>query len=191
MSATEKTRYPIELALEVAQQLSLVLSPHCLQIQTVGSVRRAKPTVGDLEILYIPRNANIIPDGELFSRPIIAPDPIIAQLITSGVLAKRLKSNGTTTFGQWNKLLLHTATGLPVDLFATSPVGWWNNLVARTGGKAMNVEIASAAIRQGMHWEMYGGCFTIDRTGAKIYPQSEKDVFSIVGKDYLEPHLRP
>ena len=191
MSSPEKIRYPRELAEDVAKQLTTSLEACCQQIITVGSVRRLKPQVGDLEVLFIPRVIELTPSGEMFPRKFLATDVAIAQLLKDGVLSKRLKSNGTVTFGQWNKLLVHVATGLPVDLFATTPAGWWNNLVARTGGKVMNVEIASSAIKQGMHWEMYGDCFSVDGTNTKIFPKSEKDVFDIVGKAYLEPHQRP
>jgi len=186
----EKTRHPLEAALKVAQHIEALLLPTCSKIMIVGSVRRQKTTVGDIEILYIPKLVSLVPDGEMFPRPTIATDLVIQDLLRKGELVKRPKVNGTLTFGQWNKLTTHQASGIPVDLFATTEGAWWNNLVARTGGKDTNVEIAKRAIRRGLNWEMYGNGFVEQATGKITLTTSEEHIFKIVNLPYEPPEKR-
>ena len=39
----------------VAESLCTLLAPNCLRVVIVGSIRREKPTVGDIELLILPK----------------------------------------------------------------------------------------------------------------------------------------
>ena len=145
------TRYPWALAAEIGDSLVQFLTA-CEAVDramVVGSVRRRKETVGDVEILYIP-HFDPEPDCQsLFAElvPTNQADKAIRAMLTGGVLRPRPNSLGRDTWGDLIKLAVHVETGLPVDLFAANVANWSNQLVCRTGPADSNAAIAKAA-----HW---------------------------------------
>jgi len=191
-----KPKIPRADALKVARWLYDVISPFCDRCKVVGSLRRGKRTVGDIEILYVPKMA---PDPETFFNALLgdkeAPlislaDETINRLVREGVLAKRLSVTGTATWGDLNKLAVHVESKIPVDFFATTEAKWWVSLVVRTGGKLSNMRLAQAALKKGMHLNAYGEGFTVRATGERIPCNSEEEVFQIAGVPYARPEFR-
>jgi len=192
-----KPKIPRADALKVARWLYDVLSPFCTRCKVVGSLRRGKRTVGDIEMLYIPK---LTPDPETFfsallgdkEAPLISlADETINRLVKDGVLSKRLSSAGTTAWGNLNKLAVHCESGIPVDFFSTTEARWWVSLVVRTGGKLSNMRLAQAALQKGMHLNAYGEGFTVRSTGERIPCNSEEEVFQLAGIPYARPEFRP
>jgi DNA polymerase/3'-5' exonuclease PolX len=187
----DKPRWPRAAALRVALALEAALRPHCHRIQIAGSLRREKPTVGDIELVYIPRIDQEPDPASLLSdlMEVNLVDTYIAALERTGVLARRLNCKGVEMFGPQNKLMIHNYPGIPVDLFATTAESWFNYLVCRTGGAENNVAIAQAAIARGEQWNPYGPGFT-RRNGYKSPMRSEEEVFAFVGLPFLPPNQR-
>ncbi|NQU75724.1 MAG: hypothetical protein HQ546_05360 [Planctomycetes bacterium] len=187
-SAT-KPRFPRADACAVAAELVKALRPDTARIIIAGSLRRRKDEVGDVEILYISRIATRTVPGELFAKergP--AADQVIEQLERAGILARRLNGKGTQTYGPKNKLMVHCASGIPVDLFAATQGNWWNYLVCRTGGKQNNIAICQAARGRRLTWNPYGPGFS---NGSLVIPAScEREVYDIAGLPYREPWER-
>jgi DNA polymerase/3'-5' exonuclease PolX len=187
-----KARFPRQTALAVAREILAELRPVCEpeRIIVAGSLRRLKAEVGDLEILYIGRRETRKVPGDLFrTAEVCLADLAIREMIASGTLALRQGEGGHTACGNMNKLLVHCATGLPVDLFATIETSWFNYLVCRTGSKENNMRIATAAQAKGLRWHPYGSGFS-DRNGRALEVKRERDVFDLVGLPYLEPKDR-
>lgn len=183
---SEKQKYLATLALPVALRLRLRLTPLCERIAIAGSLRREKPTVGDIELLYAPR---------LESRPVdmfttqlydIADDEIQIML-TDKTLVQRPNSRGHLTWGPKNKYARHVASGIPVDLFATTVENWWVALVIRTGSLEMNLKLTSGALKLGRTLNAYGSGVTVLATGEVIPATSEAHVFELCGVPYREP----
>lgn len=194
MSANDKHRYPREAALPVARELCDLQKPVTSQLIVAGSLRRRKPTVGDIEILFVPRSEDR-PFDLLSSRPVNLAEELLDDLLTRGILAKRLNVQGRCAWGAQNKLAVHVANGIPVDLFTATEENWWNYLVCRTGPGESNVRIAEAAQRMGWKWHPYGSGFDRggDMTGRPYEERimhSEREVFEFVGLPYHEPHER-
>jgi DNA polymerase/3'-5' exonuclease PolX len=192
LAKIEKAHIPAADALEVARKLVRYLKPRCEKIMVAGSLRRRKPMVRDVEILFVPKYERETDPGDLFgaSHQVDIAERAIAALLSLGVIAKRPKCDGTFTWGAENKLAVHMASGIPIDLFATTQEKWFNALVVRTGPKASNQAIASAAIARGWTWHAYGNGFTrVNPSGSKIVG-SEREVFDFVGLPYLEPWER-
>jgi hypothetical protein len=63
MMTPAKPRLPFAQAFEQAQEAYEALRPYCTRIEIVGSIRRQREFVGDIELLVIPR---LVPAG-LFS----------------------------------------------------------------------------------------------------------------------------
>jgi DNA polymerase/3'-5' exonuclease PolX len=186
-----KTKFPRRLACEVARELVAILEPVCERLIVAGSLRRMKAEVGDVEIVYIPKTEVRQVPGDMFARgPVNLADEAIAQAEISSILEKRLSVTGSPAFGPKNKLMIHTRTGVPVDLFATTAEAWFNYLVCRTGSAENNTRLATAAQRCGFTWHPYRSGFTDLSTGRSIIVKSEEDVFRIVGLPYLEPKDR-
>jgi DNA polymerase/3'-5' exonuclease PolX len=188
----EKEKWPLKSARELAVSMVALLEPVCLRIAIAGSVRRGKPEVGDIEIVYVPRLGAQPAGAELFSderTQCNLADARIAELERSGVLERRLNAKGRESFGELNKLMRHAASGMPVDLFATTELCWFNYLVCRTGGAENNIAICRAAQAMGWKWTPYGEGFS--RGHDRHAVQSEREVFEFVGLPYLEPEDRP
>jgi DNA polymerase/3'-5' exonuclease PolX len=185
---SDKPKIPRALALAVADELIQRLSPFCERIQIAGSLRRGNHEVGDVELLYIPRFE--ARQADFFtSAPVNLADEEIGRLLAGQVLAKRPSKIGVFTWGASNKLGLHTASGVPVDMFATSSDNWWVSLVIRTGSKAMNLILTTAAQRRGRTLNAYGSGVT-ESDGNIIAATSERHVFDLCGVPYLEPAQR-
>jgi DNA polymerase/3'-5' exonuclease PolX len=189
IDTNDKQRFPAAIARKVAEQLVTELAPRCERIEIAGSLRRGKADVGDIEILYVPRIGQVHVAGELFPKSGSLADELIEQWLTRGVLTKRSSINGSATWGAQNKLAMHVASGIPVDLFATTGERWFVSLVVRTGSKEMNTHLASSALRRGMQLHAYG-VLENTKTGEQIIPQSEREVFERLGVSYREPTER-
>jgi DNA polymerase (family 10) len=188
MIAAQKPKFPRQAAIEVARQLHAWLGPSCDRVIFAGSLRRRKQFVGDIEILYIPK-FETAPDGLFDTKQLNLSDQAIDRLLSIGAIQKRPNTLGHDSWGQKNKLALHTETGIPIDLFAATARNWWNYLVCRTGGAENNVRIAAAAQSKGWKWHPYNAGFT-DQHGNLVSVTSEEDVFRHVGLPYLQPWER-
>lgn len=187
----EKTKISIEEALPRAQHILKTLEPFCERIQIAGSIRRKKPKVGDIEILYIPKKGTVHLPGDLM--PTEAEDLCevnLQKLITEKILSLRSKSDGSTAFGKKVKLLRITQCQTALDLFRCTPENWFNNLVSRTGGKDSNILIASTALKQGLNWLPFGNGFQIQTTGEIIPVTKEEDVFQTLKIPFIPPEER-
>lgn len=182
-------KYPFTKARAVASELCRELLPFCDRIEIAGSIRREKTEVGDIEILYIPKFEDR-PVDLLTTAPVSLVDEELCDLLATGKLQKRPSKIGVFTWGPENKLGLHTASGIPVDFFATTEKKWWNALVCRTGGKDNNLLITTTARRKGWTFEAYGDGFTKLDGSQHHVTTSERDVYDFLGLEYLEPWQR-
>lgn len=171
--------FPYKQALDIAEELRDKLAPACERIIIAGSLRRLKSEVGDIELLAIPTYYMLV--DRL--------DQAIKELIANGILDYRLNTRGSRVYGPKNKLLIHKATGIPVDIFSTTSENWWVALVVRTGSKESNIAIAKAAHKYNLHLLAYGAGFQ-KTDGSVIVCHSEQEVFETVGLDYLQPWER-
>lgn len=185
-----KTRYPRAAALEVARELCAVLIPACVpgRVIVAGSLRRRKEEVGDVEILFVPLHGMCNLPGELLPRHGNIAEAVIAVMEEGGILRRRLSKTGTESYGPKNKLMVHVASDIPVDLFTATEDNWFNYLVCRTGSAESNTRIAVAAQARGAKWNPYGPGFTDH--GRVHAMSSERAVFEFVGLEYLEPWQR-
>ncbi len=184
-----KKKFERAEVLKVAKQLCDCLKPFSERLIVAGSMRRRKPRVSDLELLFIPTFKDEQVDL-LTVAPVNQFDKMLEFLIKEKIVAKRKNALGSFVFGPKNKLMLHVPTGIPVDFFATDEACYWNMLVMRTGGARNNILIAEAYKRKGLHWHVYGIGYT-DRDGNRHRNVTEADVYVNAGLRYLKPWERP
>ena len=187
---TMKTKHSLTEAQAVANELGQVLIPFCERIVVAGSIRRRKPLVGDVEILYVPRIVNRPVPGDMFKREDAdAAEAQINAWLLQRIISKRPSKTGIFTWGALNKLATHTGSGIGVDFFATTQANWWVSLVIRTGGKETNLKLTNGAIRIGRKLNAYG-CGVTESDGNVIPATSEEHVFELCGVPYLAPEER-
>lgn len=187
-STTPKTKWPRAAALDVARELCGRLKPHCETLIVAGSLRRRKPLVGDVEILYISRIEQR-PRDLFTTQPFALADDEISRMLDDGTLTQRQSRIGGVAWGDLNKLAVHRG-GIPVDLFRTTAESWHNYLVCRTGPAESNTRIATAAQALGYRWNPYGPGYTHLATGTITPMNSEAAVFEFVGLPYAAPWER-
>lgn len=182
-----KTPISFAEAMAVAQELAYDLKPYTRAIEIVGSLRRGKATVGDIELLYIPKFDHRA-DGLFDTIHVNIAEERISEWLTNGTLTKRPNIRGFTSWGEKNKLAVHKS-GIPVDLFATTAENWHVSLVIRTGSKETNLKLTTGAQKQGCTLNAYGSGITWP-DGEVTPATSEREVFSLCGVPYLEPKNR-
>ena len=155
----------LERAQEIADEVIKRLYPYCKKIKVVGSVRRQKPQVRDIDIVLIPADP-----WDLEMEVLALARPLQPKL--SGGKLKRLNYNGTQ-----------------VDLYYATPETWATLLLIRTGSKENNIRLCSLAKRKGWHLAASGdGLF--DETGRRVAGNTEESIYEALGLPYQEPWER-
>ncbi len=180
-----KVKYPRSAALAVAKEVCDRFRPITARLIVAGSLRRRKPEVGDVEILYIPKVAQER-EGLFDMIAVNLVDRDLDRMLREGVIEKRENVRGSEMWGPKNKLARHRASGIPVDFFSATEENWWNYLVCRTGPAESNTLIASVAKAKGWRWDPYSVGF-IDHEGCWRRSESEEHVFQMLGLPYLPP----
>lgn len=129
-----------------------------------GSFRREKPTIGDLDF--------IVTNFDESNR-----DAIIDMY--GSLFEKRLVSG--------SKKIAGIIKGVQVDIRFIESKQLPCMLLHSTGSKEHNIFLRKRAISMGYRLNEY--CLT-DNEGNEIYPQSEEDVFKILGLEYVKPSDR-
>lgn len=186
---TDKRKFKHADAFSVANWLVDLLTPWTERIVIAGSLRRQKPEVGDIELLYVPKFGQDITEMFAPSNYNLT-EEAIQRLVDKGVIQPRLNKAGYQTWGLQNKLATHVASGIPVDLFATTAEKWYVALVIRTGGKDTNLELTAGAQKIGRKLHAYGAGVEDLNTGEVFKANSEQEVFALCNVPYREPEQR-
>lgn len=156
----------LERAQRIAEEVIKRLSPYCQRIEVVGSVRRKKPLVRDIDIVLIPSDPwNLEQEIRALARP-FAPK-------LSGDKLKRFNIAG----------------GVQVDLYFASEQTWATLLLIRTGSKESNIRLASLAKKKGWHLAASGGGL-FNEKGERIAGDSEESIYNALCLPFQEPWER-
>ncbi|MGC8786042.1 MAG: DNA polymerase/3'-5' exonuclease PolX [Anaerolineae bacterium] len=159
------TRIPLGVAWPVANELAQALRQE-LGIDTVepvGSLRRMKDTVGDIDLLAAYEK----------------PEQATAAFVRLPQVAEIL-SHGPTRAS----VILHN--GLQVDIRALKPERYGSLLQYFTGSKEHNVKLRSLALSKGLSLSEYG----FKRDEQEILCPKEEDVYHALGLPWIPPELR-
>jgi DNA polymerase (family 10) len=171
-------------ALRAAESLIDALraaSPAVREASYAGSLRRARETIGDLDILAA------------------TDDPAATvRAFTTLPLVARVESSGD------EKATVYLQNGLQADLIALPPAMWGSALQHFTGGKQHNIRFREMAIQRGLSFSEHG--FREIRKGAVVTPDvdaapgavavslrtcaTEAEVYAAVGLPWIPPELR-
>lgn len=169
-------RFPFEEAFEIASEAVEVLKPTVEKLKAVGSLRRQRETVGDLEFLAIP-----FFDEDLFGG---SPTPILDPL------ERALRSLGAWKKGGSRHMQITDLMGhqhLQLDLFIVHPPAEWGSLLAiRTGPAALGILSMMGLNKRGFS-HLRGGVYKKNT----LHPTpTEEEFFKLAGIEYVLPFQR-
>ncbi len=150
-----------------------------MKMMITGSYRRGSRDSGDVDILVVIPDDIIIPARSL-------PTPADAIILTSGEMK--------TSFLVPHRTSSHTSDGRPrddalliqVDIFVSPQSTYIPYLLYSTGSAEHNIYIRGLAKSKGMHLTQYA----LTKDGKKMVMDDEKDVYRILGIDYVPPEKR-
>lgn len=165
--ATDEGRVLMSQALATAEQLLEALrrvSTGVVQCAYTGSLRRARPTIGDVDLLAAAADTAAVTDA--FVRL-----PQVARVLGHGEV----------------KASVLIQSGLRVDLLVVAPARWGSALQHFTGSKDHNVQFRSLVKERGCSFSEQG--FEA-ADGALTECATEAEVYEFVGLPWIPPELR-
>jgi len=133
------------------------------RLEVVGSFRRRKETVGDVDLLAVSTYPEKIMDF------------FTSMYKDSSIISKGQKKSS-----------IRLSSGLQVDLRVFSEEEFGSAMMYFTGSKDHNVELRKIAISRKMKLSEYG-LFSGNRIAAS---KTEADIYKKLGMDYIPPELR-
>lgn len=153
----------LNLAKEIVDYLAA--SEGVLKVDVVGSVRRRRETVGDIDILVASNNAREVTE-RFTSMPNV--DCIISK-----------EAKGST---------IRLNNHVKVDLRIIPADSWGSALQYFTGSKEHNVKVRRIAIKKGFK---LNECEIYQReTNKKVRSEDEAEIYRLLGMSWIEPELR-
>lgn len=154
-------------ALPVARQMVALLRAGCKtldKIEIAGSMRRWRPTVGDMDLLAT------------------AGDPLeVLNCFVGLPMVGLVDSQGE------NKATVRLHNGLQVDLYVMDPKYYYSLLQHFSGSRAHNIALRDRAIRMGLKLNEYG---IYRQNGEPIEIKSEGDIYKVLGLRWMPPEMR-
>lgn len=196
MSATT-TRLARSEATALAWELVALLSPVCERIEIAGSLRRQRESIGDIELVCIPRYGAASRDlfNKVVSDGVNVLDLECDRLFTLGTIGKRYDKHGRPRWGSGLKWA--TYRDVAVDLFPViAPAQWGVDLLLRTGSAAFSRRFVTPVEKGGLcprgyffeggalwRWPTLGDGSPAER----VDTPEEEDVFRALGLRFVEP----
>lgn len=171
-------RIPLHQAQQIATGIVEQLQPYCHRIEIAGSIRRECATIGDIEIVCIPKNQEV-PDG-FFSTSFVRHREFVRWV-------EALEYVRGLPTGKYTQRVL--PGGVVLDLFMTGVDNWGYIYAIRTGSARFSREVlAKGWVTAGFHGK--NGRLHRERTGFMPIIRTEHELFDLIGLDYIEPRLR-
>lgn len=191
----------LQEARTIAEGLARTMARHCHRVEIAGSVRRSCSEVKDVELVAIPRWESL----PVSSLPLFGAESEPVNLLhrwavtdapAGGQSWRRLRwiKPGTSELIDWEpkaegKYWRALVDGrVKLDLFLASPENYGLILAIRTGCAEFSQGLMTyAKLRTRYHVE---GGYLRDQAGAALETREERDVFGLLGLDYVEPAAR-
>ena len=166
--STTSDRRPLAEALGIAASIVSELGPHCERIEIAGSIRRQRPTIGDIEIVCVPAPYDASPLFRSGLALVVEQWPKVRGELPCRYTQRRHPS------------------GMTLDLFMPDPAGFGLQLAIRTGSAEWSRRVLAAAwVRAG--YKSVEGILHDVRTGRPVATPSERELFKLIGLPWVEP----
>ncbi len=168
----------------LAGRFVALIAPQTEKVLIVGSIRRKRPTVNDVDVAVMSREE---PDLFGFPRPTL--HRRIRDLIHEGAVKARVKKDGKTMVGE--DIACIEFEGFPVDVYYAKPHTWWGLVQVRTGSAEFNRMLATRALDRHMRYHGDGtGIWSGDELRRIDDGASEQSIFQALDLRYYEPEER-
>ena len=173
-----KQKISIQDAQPLVKNIIMQLAPFCQRIEAAGSYRRQKPELGDIEIVAVPL---FVTDmfGDVSSKHLLDTvdwESRFGKIVKGGHKYKQIE----------------LFNGITLDLFiVTPPAQWGIQFMIRTGSAEFSRRLVTS--------KQFGGlmpsCYKVKdgaiwKGGKIISTPDEKDVFALLGIDFIPPESR-
>jgi DNA polymerase (family X) len=156
-------------AQRAADELVPLLAPHCSKLEVAGSLRRRRDTIGDLDLIALPKRGHAARIGQA-----------LAALEGATPLA----------MGE-RKVSVRTAKGLQVDVRIVTKDEFGAAMMYFTGSKAHNIRLRAMAIKRGWKLNEYGLFEEHEgQEGKRIAGADEDAIYERLGMAPVPPELR-
>jgi DNA polymerase (family 10) len=158
-------RYLLGHVLPISREIETRLKkiPGVDKVQTAGSIRRRQETIGDIDTLITAKHPKKV--METFTQM-----PEVSEVLLSGP----------------TKTTVRLKFGIQADVRVLPPEDYGAALQYFTGDKNHNIETRKIAIKKGLKLNEYG----IFRGKKKLGGKTEKEIYKILGMEWMEPELR-
>ncbi|HMQ33644.1 MAG TPA: PHP domain-containing protein, partial [Chloroflexaceae bacterium] len=163
----EERRVLLGQALATAEELIAQLhraAPGLADATYTGSLRRARPTIGDIDLLAAAEDTAAVTAA-------FAGLPMAAELIGAGEV----------------KASVRLQNGMRADLLVVAPRRWGSALQHFTGSKEHNIHFRRIAQERGLTFSEQGFA---REDGALIECATEEEVYAALGMAWIPPELR-
>lgn len=163
------TRVLLAVAFSFAEEMMEALNSACggaiAEISTAGSLRRLRPTIGDLDILVASDQ----------------PELILKEFTTLPQVRQVIEKGGT-------KASVVAHNGLQADLRVLEPARWGTALQYFTGSREHNIRIREIALAKGLSLSEWG--FKRLKDEKEILCATEEQAYGRLAMDWVPPELR-
>ncbi len=158
-------RFKLAVAAQYADSLCVYLkkTEGVEQVVVAGSFRRARDTVGDLDILVTASDAATVTTR-------FADYDEVAEVLASGATRSSVRLR----------------SGLQVDLRVVAPESFGAALVYFTGSKAHNIALRRLGQERGLKINEYG----VFRGARRVAGETEESIYAALDLPYIAPELR-
>lgn len=162
-----KERRRLDQAISISRNFINYLKkiPGVERISEAGSVRRRKETIKDIDILITSSSPDLVMEK-------FVSHPLVREVISKGETRSSVR----------------TRDFMQVDLRVVEPESYGSALAYFTGSKEHNIKLRDMAKGMGLKLNEYG--IFNERTGEKLGGKEEKDIYTILGLQYIPPELR-
>jgi DNA polymerase (family X) len=159
-------RHPLETAYPAAMELLAYLrqTPGVVAAEAAGSLRRMRPTVGDLDILAASNDAKVVMQA-------FVTHPQVLEVTGHG----EMKSS------------VEFQNGLRAQLWVQPPERFGTALAYATGSKDHNVRLRELALDMGLSLSEKS---FLKEDGSEITCAKEEEVYEVLGLPWIPPELR-
>ena len=167
--ANQEKRMLMSYALSQAEPLldALRTMPGVKEAAYAGSLRRARPTIGDIDLLAAA-------DDAAATVKAFVELPQVAQVFSQG--------------GEKATVQLHSGT--QVDLLVVPPRQWGSALQHFSSGQAHSIHFRNLALAKGLSLSEHGFLDAATGQPAPIPVETEEQVYAAVGLPFIPPELR-
>ena len=152
----------LEQAEKLAHQFIREIADFCVKVRIVGSIRRKKSEVRDIDLVLIPK-----------------------PLLWHRIIATLQRTMEAKVLKRGNSIAQLAIKEMNIDLYSATEKTWGIVLLIRTGSMAHNIKLSKRALRMGMKLSHKG----LIKDG-KVIASTEKEIFEALGLSYIPPEER-